>query len=184
MNSLRTPYKAESRHILPSTDLSSFIRDYDAWRTPYNPQLKHFRPNYLSRDESIAYIINKNLKRLPADNPDRYMIKATDDETGEIIGFAVWQVNDPAEDTGEKTVAHWYEEGSEQREFAECFIDGLWGFLAERVTRRHMGMWTYPLLSHVSQSNFPRPSISSRSPLSPSSWCRPSLDPLGYCKSR
>lgn len=71
------------------------------------------------------------------------MIKATDDETQEIVGWATWEVNDPAakEAGDEKVVASWYPEGSEEREFAEVFINGLWGFIGERVTRKHMGMF-------------------------------------------
>ncbi|KAH7396246.1 hypothetical protein BKA66DRAFT_566745 [Pyrenochaeta sp. MPI-SDFR-AT-0127] len=116
--------------------------DYDAWHTPYNPQLKHFRPVFETREESIEYTKAKNIKTLKAANPNCFMVKVTDDETNEIVGWAIWVVNDPENDVeGEgKTVAHWHPEGSEEREFAELFIDGLWGFLAERVPRKHMDL--------------------------------------------
>ncbi|KAF1941159.1 hypothetical protein EJ02DRAFT_512580 [Clathrospora elynae] len=129
------------------TDPSDFSQisplDYDAWRTPYNPQLKHFRPSLPSRAEEIAYAKNKAVKRLQQNDPNRFIIKVTDDETGEIIGWAVWVVNDEKDGDGEgdgKTVAYWYPEGSEEREFAEVFINGLWGFVGRRVTRRHMDL--------------------------------------------
>ena len=125
------------------TSPSDFTRimpmDYDAWQTPYNPQLKHFRPVLATREESIAYTIARETKKLNKHDPNNFMVKVTDTDTGEIIGYAVWEVNDPQKTSGEKTVAHWHPEGSEEREFAEVFINGLWGFLAERVTRKHMG---------------------------------------------
>jgi hypothetical protein len=114
--------------------------DHDAWLTPYNPQLKHFRPTLHTRDERIAYVIARNTKGLQEQKPNEWMIKVTDTDTGEIIGFAMWALNEMNEQENEKTEATWYSEGSEEREFAECFINGLWGFLAERVTRKHMGM--------------------------------------------
>lgn len=117
--------------------------DHDAWLTPYNPQLKHFRPVFATREESIAYVKTRSTTALENADPNRFMIKVTDDETGEIIGFASWEVNDPTakgeKEGPTKTLATWHPEGSEQREFAEIFIDGLWGFLAARVDRPHMG---------------------------------------------
>jgi hypothetical protein len=126
------------------TDPSDFERimplDYDAWRTPYNPQLKHFRPDHLSRSEAIAYITAKYTKKLQDNNdPNCFMIKVTDANTQEIIGFAIWKLNEMTAEVDEKTVASYYPEGSEEREFAECFVDGLWGFIAERIKQRHMG---------------------------------------------
>jgi hypothetical protein len=133
------------------TDPSDFERimpmDYDAWRTPYNPQLKHFRPDYLTRPEAIAYIIAKNTKRLQDNNPNYFMIKVTDTNTQEIVGFAIWKLNEMTVEADEQTVASYYPEGSEEKEFAECFVDGLWGFIAERITRRHMGTTNTPWLS-------------------------------------
>jgi hypothetical protein len=113
--------------------------DYDAWQQPYNPQLKHFRPLFPTRSESIAYAQAKHIERFSKQDPSVFMIKVADDETQEIIGWAVWKVNDPATLSGGRTVAHWYPEGSEEREFAEIFINGLWGFIEQRVTRKHMG---------------------------------------------
>jgi len=114
--------------------------DYDAWQTPYNPQLKHFRPKSSTREEAIAMAKSKNITKLNEQDSTDFMIKVTDDETHEVIGFAKWVVNDAATSSGEKTVAYWHPEGSEEREFAETFINGLWGFLEERVTRRHMDL--------------------------------------------
>jgi hypothetical protein len=126
------------------TDPSDFDKimpmDYDAWRSPYNPQLKHFRPDYLSRTESIAYITAKYTRNLQKHDPTHFMIKVIDTENNEIIGFAIWELNEMDAQGDEKTTASYYPEGSEEREFAECFIDGLWSFIAERVTRKHMGM--------------------------------------------
>lgn len=68
------------------------------------------------------------------------MVKVTDTETNQIIGWAKWAINDPEKVEGDGiTHATWYPEGSLEREFAETFINGLWGFLGERVTRKHMG---------------------------------------------
>jgi hypothetical protein len=127
------------------TDPSDFYEimpmEYDAWRIPYNPQLKHFRPDMLNRADSIARAIAKNTKNLQERKPNEFMIKVTDTETNEIIGFAIWELNEVNDQEGGKTQASWYPEGSEEREFAELFIDGLWGFIGERVTRKHMGMF-------------------------------------------
>ena len=114
--------------------------DYDAWRTPGNPQLKHFRPVLPTREEEIAYTKDRDTKRLREADPNSFMIKVWDDETNEIIGWAVWVINDPeAQVEDGKAVASWHPEGSEQKEFAEIFINGLWKFLGERVTRKHLG---------------------------------------------
>ena len=119
--------------------------DFDAWQTPYNPQLKHFRPNLPTREEAIAYKRDKSVKQLTV--PNRFTVKVTDDATDEVIGCAVWAINNPEkeEDGNGKVVASWHPEGSEEKEFAEVFINGLWRFLGERVTRKHMGMYI-PLL--------------------------------------
>lgn len=125
------------------TDPSDFPQimemDYDAWQTPYNPQLKHFRPNLPSRAESIAYTIARGTKKLLEKDHDHFFVKVTDTESNEIVGFAVWAINQMNEGDAGKTTAHWHPESSEEREFAEIFIDGLWGFIAQRVPRKHMG---------------------------------------------
>lgn len=128
-------------------DISEFDEiipmDYDAWQTPYNPQLKHFRPVFKTREESIEYTKARDIKRFQEADPNCFMLKVTDDVTNEVVGWANWVVNDPEKshgEEGEMIVANWHPEGSEEREFAELFINGLWGFLSERVTRKHMGI--------------------------------------------
>jgi GNAT superfamily N-acetyltransferase len=113
--------------------------DHDAWLTPYNPQLKHFRPNLPTRDERIAYTVAKNAKKLQKNDPNLFFIKVTDTEIDEVIGFAIWAVNQMS-DEDDGTAAYWHPEGSEEREFAECFINGLWQFMAERVQRKHLDL--------------------------------------------
>lgn len=109
----------------------------DAWQKPYNPQLKHFRPVLSTREAAIAHSTQRSIERLRAQDPKMFMIKATDSDTNEIVGYAQWYVNDgPA---GERTEATWHPEGSDEREFAERFINGLWDFIGRRVTRPHMG---------------------------------------------
>jgi GNAT superfamily N-acetyltransferase len=125
------------------TDPSDFNElmsmEYDAWRVPYNPQLKHFRPDMLDRTDSIARAIAKNEKALQEHKSNEFMIKVTDTETNEIIGFAFWELNEMKVQGDGKMEASWYPEGSEEKEFAELFMDGLSGFMNERVTRKHMG---------------------------------------------
>ena len=113
--------------------------EYEAWQTPYNPQLKHFRPNLPTRAESIRHTIAKNTKKLLENDPDHFFINVIDTDTDEVVGFAAWMINHMNEDGDEKTIAYWHPEGSEEKEFAECFIDGLFGFLGEKVKRKHMG---------------------------------------------
>lgn len=120
-------------------------KDYDAWLSPYNPQLKHFRPQFPTRDDCIAYVKERETKELLSHNPNVFRLKATDTESNQIIGYAIWAINDPETLAGDGTThATWYPEGSEEREFAETFINGLWGFLSERVTRKHMGLYILP----------------------------------------
>lgn len=113
--------------------------DHDAWKKPYNPQLKHFRVNIADRDAAIANTIAKKVKAFRERSSKKFMLKVVDTDTDDIIGYAEWEVNDRPNSLGEKTVATWYPEGSDEREFAERFINGLWGFLGSRVTRPHMG---------------------------------------------
>jgi hypothetical protein len=112
---------------------------WDAWQQPYNPQLKHFRPKVATRAEAIAYNTERSIQRLRAGDPKMFMLKAVDSDTNVTVGFAQWYVNDKPDPYGERTVATWHPEGSEEREFAERFINGLWGFIGKRVTRPHMG---------------------------------------------
>ncbi|KAH8731871.1 hypothetical protein GQ44DRAFT_698130 [Phaeosphaeriaceae sp. PMI808] len=155
--------------------------DYDAWLSPYNPQLKHFRPQLPTREEAIAYAIDRNTQKLQKNNPNAWMIKVTDTETNEIIGFAMWVLNEMNEEEGAKTVATWHPEGTEEREFAECFINGLWGFLAERVTRKHMG--NIMLSIHCPGTlclEYSRLTFNNCSHLSSPPWCRTHADSLGH----
>lgn len=111
----------------------------DAWQTPPNPQLKHFRPTFPTRAESVEYGKQRSLQRFREKDPKLFMLKAVDSDTNAIVGFAQWYVNDKLDPYGERTVATWHPEGSEEREFAERFINGLWGFIGKRVTAPHMG---------------------------------------------
>lgn len=135
------------------TDPSDFDKiapmDYIAWQTPYNPQLKHFRPNIPDPEAAIAAQKERSRKAFASHDPSKkWWVKATDTATSEIIGIAIWETNEPKLDANgeailEKTVARWHPERSEEREFAERFIDGLWGFLAKRVTRPHMDLLSF-----------------------------------------
>lgn len=120
--------------------------DYEAWQTPHNPQLRHFRP-VLPRDEAIAYQKAKSVRNWSKHNPKEFYLKAVDTETDEVVGFALWVVNDMVDPYGERTQATWYPEGSVERAFAEKFINGLWAFIGQRVTRPHMGMHHLPVLT-------------------------------------
>ncbi|KAF2679431.1 hypothetical protein K458DRAFT_480342 [Lentithecium fluviatile CBS 122367] len=114
--------------------------DYDAWQTPYNPQLKHFRASFPTRAEAIAWDKARKIRSLRKQNPKLFYVKCTDTDTDTIIGYANWMVNDSPEPYEEPTKAVWHPEGSDEREFAERFINGLWGFIGERVTRPHMDL--------------------------------------------
>ena len=115
--------------------------DYDAWQFPYNPQLKHFRAQFATREEAIVDKKRKSIKSWKTNNPKRFylMVVDTDTEADDVVGCAVWEVNDKPDPYGEKTVATWHPEGSVEKDFAERFINGLWGFIGERVSRPHMG---------------------------------------------
>lgn len=114
---------------------------WDAWQSPYNPQLKHFRSVVDTRAEAVAFGNERALKAFRKKGPKMFMLKATDEDTNSIIGFAQWYVNDKPDPYGERIVATWHPEGSDEREFAERFINGLWKYIGDRVTRPHMGEW-------------------------------------------
>lgn len=111
----------------------------DAWAKPYNPQVKHFRPTAPTREAAVAYGKERQIKRLREQDPKMFLLKAVDDETNTIIGFAQWEANTNPDPNGERVVATWHPEGSDEREFAERFINGLWDFMTTRVPRPHMG---------------------------------------------
>jgi GNAT superfamily N-acetyltransferase len=113
---------------------------FDGWQQPYNPQRKHFRPPFASRNEAVTYTRDDAISEFRAQDPKMFMLKAVDTETGDIVGFAQWYVNDKPDPYGERTVASWYAEGSEEKEFAERFINGLWAFIGKRVSRPHMDL--------------------------------------------
>ncbi|KAF2642894.1 hypothetical protein P280DRAFT_467030 [Massarina eburnea CBS 473.64] len=115
--------------------------DYVGWQTPYNPQLKHFRPSFSSREEAIKWYIIDRTTLLQEGNPKITFIKAIDTEIGMILGYALWEYNDLASEGSTGAIqALWHPEGSDEREFAERFVNGLWGFIGKRVTRPHMDL--------------------------------------------
>jgi hypothetical protein len=57
--------------------------EYEAWQTPYNPQLKQFRPNLPTRAESISHTIAKNTKKLLENDPDHFFINVIDTDIGD-----------------------------------------------------------------------------------------------------
>jgi hypothetical protein len=139
-NNLIMPF--EVSRVIEVSELDELMEmDYEAWQTPYIPQLKHFRPSFPARAESIAFAKARKTKKLLENDPNCFFIKIKDTETQEVVGAATWIFNEASDDTDndEKAKAEWYPEGSEEREFAECFIDGLSAFLAPRLTRAHMG---------------------------------------------
>ena len=112
------------------------------WQAPYNPQLKHFRPISPTPAAAIEWDKQRSLRNLRDRDPKLFMLKAVDDATGAIVGFAQWYVNDKPDPYGERTVATWHPEGSDEREFAERFINGLWGFIGKKVKGKHMGWFS------------------------------------------
>ncbi|KAF2731255.1 hypothetical protein EJ04DRAFT_579234 [Polyplosphaeria fusca] len=114
--------------------------NYDGWQSPYNPQLKHFWPNLASREEYIAFNIKRHTKEFEERDPNKkWWIIVTDTDTNEIIGEAIWEMNEMKGEI-EPTKATWKSEGSDDQKFAETFISGLWEFLGQRVTRPHMDL--------------------------------------------
>jgi hypothetical protein len=113
--------------------------DYEGWHTPYNPQLKHFRPILPTRDDYIAWSLKREW--LDPTNPNVFLVKCVNTDQNLIIGYAKWEVNEGSDAKGgvETTKAEWHVEGSEDREFAQRFVDGLEGFIGERVRRPHIG---------------------------------------------
>ncbi|KAF2174581.1 hypothetical protein K469DRAFT_717608 [Zopfia rhizophila CBS 207.26] len=118
---------------------------YYAWKEPYNPQLKHFRPNIHDPEEAIEDNRVRSIKGWKT-HPGRHQLKVVDTDSGEVVGAACWQVEEKPDPTPEHTVAEWHPEGSVEKEFAERFINGLWGFLAERVTRPHLDLLSIVVL--------------------------------------
>ena len=75
-----------------------------------------------------------------------HWIKVVETKSEKVVGAACWMLNVGAHapnpnGTRKPFVANWHIEGSEEKLFAEKLIGGLLGFVAERVTRPHVGMY-------------------------------------------
>ncbi|KAF2260311.1 hypothetical protein CC78DRAFT_620356 [Lojkania enalia] len=140
--------------VTDEKDFSKIVpMDYAGWQEPYNPQLKHFRPHLSTPDLAIATQKARITEAWRKHDPSkRFYLKVEDTDTElskdgeeevagcyEIVGTAIWEVNEGGGEAS-PVQATWYPEGSVEREFAERFINGLWAFLAARVTGRHMDL--------------------------------------------
>ena len=111
---------------------------YDAWKEPYNPQLKHFQPTIENRDEAIAEMKSRYVGRMRERPDSKWWVKVVDLTTNTPVGLACWSVEE-ATDTNNTTVASWHPEGSVERRFAERFINGLHAFLNARLRGSYLG---------------------------------------------
>lgn len=170
------------------SDASDFSQicpmDHDAWLTPDNPQLEYFRPTFATREESIAYVIARKTKQLNEQNSNTFMIKVTDDETNEIIGFAVWAVNDPGTSSGEKTVASWHPEGSEERQRVRgMFHEQVMGIYFGTCDEETHGLATVTSTSLILRANFGRFPFHYRTSFTSTRWRRTFADTMGNFES-
>jgi GNAT superfamily N-acetyltransferase len=114
---------------------------FQSFRTPYNTLSKFFNPVHTTLEAAIETSKARHIKMWEG-NPACHWIKAVSAESGKVVGAACWLINLEVQKLDQKKGpfnAHWHIEGSDEKAFAERLIGGLRGFVAERVTRPHVG---------------------------------------------
>ncbi|KAI1357185.1 hypothetical protein F5Y08DRAFT_324827 [Xylaria arbuscula] len=113
---------------------------YVAFGEPNNALRRWFMPVHTTEQAAIEASKQRTLKHW-IQNDDLYWIKATDAETGKIIGAAEWDIRRQIDNPGgpQKPIeAGWHLPGSEEKAFAGRLLTSLKGFMKERMTRPHI----------------------------------------------
>lgn len=114
---------------------------FEAFRNPYNAFSKFFNPIHTTLDAAIEVSKVRHIK-MWRENSSCHWIKATEIQSGKILGTACWEFNLEGNAPSEEKKpfnAHWHIEGSDEKLFAEKLIGGLKGFIAQRITCPHLG---------------------------------------------
>jgi hypothetical protein len=115
---------------------------FKAFRTPYNTYSKFFNPIHTTLDAAIESSKAQHIQMWEG-NPACHWIKATETGSGKVVSAACWNIILDVQPPIEKMkpfVASWHVDGSDEKAFAEKLIGGLRGFVAERMTRPHLGL--------------------------------------------
>ena len=113
-----------------------------AFGQPYNSLRKWFIPVNTTVEDSLESFQERLLKGWKKSS-DLHWIKVTDENTGNIIGVAEWEVRKRIEEpTSEPTPlnAYWHIDGSEEKRFAEQMLTQFKAFMKARMSRPHAGM--------------------------------------------
>jgi hypothetical protein len=126
---------------------------FQAFQNPYNSFSKFFNPVHTTIDAAIEISKARHVA-MWKDDPASHWIKVIDKETKQVIGAALWDLNQSGYTTGDgdrfkasfKATQH--VEGSEERLFAEKLIGGLRSTVMETIKGPHMGEHLLGILVH------------------------------------
>jgi hypothetical protein len=126
---------------------------FKAFQNPYNSFSKFFNPVHTTIDAAIEISKARHITMWEG-NPASHWIKVTDKETKQVVGAALWELNQPGYATGDgerfktsfKATQHVV--GSEERLFAEKIIGGLRSTVMETVKEPHIGEHLVAILIH------------------------------------
>lgn len=124
---------------------------YAAFGTPYNSLRRWFIPVHTTVAAAIEASKERQIKSWKQHPGIIHWLKVTDSDTGKIVGAAEWEIREkidtPVSAPGEEAAqqqpinAYWHIEGSEEKEFAGRLLTSLKGFMKERMTRPHIGLY-------------------------------------------
>jgi hypothetical protein len=155
---------------------------FQAFQNPYNSFSKFFNPVHTTIDAAIEVSKARHIAMWES-NPASHWIKVTDKETKQVIGAALWELNQSGYTTGDgdrfkasfKATQH--VEGSEKRLFAEKLIGGLRSTVMETIKGPHMGEHMLRML--VNRANLFRAEANGRTSSAPRSGGREVARRLG-----
>jgi hypothetical protein len=157
---------------------------FQSFRTPYNTLSKFFNPVHTTLEVAIETSKARHVKMWEG-NPECHWIKAVDTESGNVAGAACWVINLEVQKPDHKKGpfdAYWHVEGSDEKAFAEKLIGGMRGFVAERVTRPHVGKNVAPCIRY-GELTILRAGPDDRASRLPPSWRWPNAHRVGYSQS-
>lgn len=110
---------------------------------PYNATTKWFYPVLTTEDAAVDAMEARLVEGWKGQS-DIHWLKAVEAQSGKVVGAAQWVVDEKVD--GEpgphpQIDPPWHAPGSEERRFAGMFLTSARGFMKEKVTRPHLGMY-------------------------------------------
>jgi hypothetical protein len=131
--------------VTDEKDFDEIVRVlYAAFSEPPTDFLKWYIPIHTTVDDATEAFKGRAIDSWKED-PQCYWLKVTDTETGKILGAACWEVHDAnkvqenAKVFSQPYNADWHMDGSEEKAFANILFEGMDKFMAEKMTRPHVG---------------------------------------------